>query len=82
MFDLLTPKHKKRVNDVYPTHPGEEGASSAKLSRLTYYINAKPLKVKKVFAYLESKVKNDIGKQRTGQVEWMDEWMKRKIIYN
>ncbi|EPZ35337.1 hypothetical protein O9G_000733 [Rozella allomycis CSF55] len=66
MFPFLAPKHQRRVNDVYPTHPGEEGAVTSKLSRLTYYINARPVKLTKVVKYLETKVQHDLDKERSG----------------
>ena len=66
MFGLFTPKHQRRVNDVYPYNPGEVGAVQAKLSRLTYYVNSRPKKLKKVFAYLEKNVRADLEAERNG----------------
>lgn len=60
------PKHQRKVNECYPTRPGEEGAVSGKISVLTYYINAKPEKLVKVSACLEKKVLKDVQKERSG----------------
>jgi hypothetical protein len=60
------PKHQRKVNECYPTRPGEEGAVSGKISVLTYYINAKPEKLQKVSVYLEKKVRRDVQRERSG----------------
>ena len=66
MLERLTAKHRRKVNDVYPTHAGEEGPQSSKLSSLCYYVNARPTKLRKVMVYLERKVTQDLDKERTG----------------
>lgn len=66
MFEKLTAKHRRKVDEVYPMHAGEEGPQSSKLSSLCYYVNARPAKLRKVCVYLERKVTRDLDKERTG----------------
>lgn len=62
----FTPKHQRKVNEIYPTRPGEEGPVSGKISALYHYLNARPAKINKVIAYLQKKVQRDLYKERVG----------------
>lgn len=57
-------KHRRNVDDCYPRDQ-RGGPVAAKLSALTYYINARPEKLLKVSAYLERKAERDVVKAST-----------------
>lgn len=59
-------KHQRKVNEVYPSKPGEDGPVPTKISSLTYYLNARPGKIFKVMSYLERKTDRDLYKEKTG----------------
>lgn len=63
---MFLSKHKRYVNEVYPSNPGEEGPIHPKLGLLTTYVKARPVKLEKVLGYLECKVKIDLDRERSG----------------
>jgi hypothetical protein len=63
MSSRFGPKNQRKVNECYPRGTGETGAAAGKISALTYYINANPVKLLKVSAYLERKVPKDLTRE-------------------
>lgn len=62
----MTPKHQRKINEVYPSTAGIEGAVKSKLSALHYYLNERPSKFSKAIEYLERKTNTDLQKGRIG----------------
>ncbi|KAJ3121406.1 membrane anchoring protein efr3a [Physocladia obscura] len=64
----LKSNHAALVDKVYPATAGEATPRGASLSTLLFYANAKPIKLRKVGAYLAKRTEADLARGKAGFV--------------
>ncbi|KAJ3090767.1 membrane anchoring protein efr3a, partial [Physocladia obscura] len=64
----LKSNHAALIDKVYPATAGEATPRGASLSTLLFYANAKPIKLRKVGAYLAKRTENDLARGKASFV--------------